>query len=99
MSPVGTTDKEKQRWPVPTNRLSSTGDHSNVPTGLAVEIPDDPGTEVPDYSRCVPNGTQLSSPYFLNGALRVREEISSHFGASAGRADARRRDAGDVVAL
>jgi hypothetical protein len=29
--------------------------------------------------------------------LRVRAKINSHFGASAGRADARRRDAGDVV--
>src|SRR2546426_10824322 len=29
--------------------------------------------------------------------LRVRARISWHFGASAGRADARRRDAGDVV--
>src|SRR6184192_838001 len=29
---------------------------------------------------------------------RVRAKISWHFGASAGRADARRRDAGDVVA-
>ena len=29
--------------------------------------------------------------------LRVRAKISSHSGASAGRADARRRDAGDVV--
>jgi hypothetical protein len=29
--------------------------------------------------------------------LRVRARINSHFGASAGRADARRRDAGDVV--
>src|SRR5207247_3297824 len=28
---------------------------------------------------------------------RVRAKISWHFGASAGRADARRRDAGDVV--
>src|SRR5919201_1881364 len=28
--------------------------------------------------------------------LRARAEINSHFGASAGRADARRRDAGDV---
>src|SRR5207249_8992268 len=30
------------------------------------------------------------------GPLRARAEINSHFGASAGRADARRRDAGDV---
>src|SRR6059036_520092 len=29
--------------------------------------------------------------------LRVRARITWHFGASAGRADARRRDAGDVV--
>ena len=29
--------------------------------------------------------------------LRVRAKISSHSGASAGRADARRRDAGDVL--
>src|SRR5206468_6306843 len=29
--------------------------------------------------------------------LRVRARISWHFGASAGQADARRRDAGDVV--
>src|SRR3989442_3891030 len=29
--------------------------------------------------------------------LRVRARISWHLGASAGRADARRRDAGDVV--
>ena len=29
--------------------------------------------------------------------LRVRTKIGSHSGASAGRADARRRDAGDVV--
>jgi len=29
--------------------------------------------------------------------LRVRAKISSHSGASAGRADARRRDAGDVA--
>src|SRR5206468_3197858 len=28
--------------------------------------------------------------------LRARAEITSHFGASAGRADARRRDEGDV---
>src|SRR5947208_8491022 len=28
--------------------------------------------------------------------LRARAEINSHFGASAGRADARRRDEGDV---
>src|SRR5213592_3546826 len=28
--------------------------------------------------------------------LRARAEINSHFGASAGRADARLRDAGDV---
>src|SRR5213083_2546289 len=32
-----------------------------------------------------------------NPGLRVRARISWHFGASAGRADARRRDAGDVV--
>jgi hypothetical protein len=31
------------------------------------------------------------------GTRGVRAKISSHFGASAGRADARRRDAGDVV--
>jgi len=30
------------------------------------------------------------------GALRARAEINSHFGASAGRAHARRRDEGDV---
>src|SRR5436309_11213583 len=36
---------------------------------------------------------------FAKGAhpwLRARAEINSHFGASAGRADARRRDEGDV---
>ena len=33
------------------------------------------------------------------GRLRVRAKISSHSGASAGWADARRRDAGDVVHL
>jgi hypothetical protein len=32
-------------------------------------------------------------------ALRARAKISLHSGASAGRADARRRDAGDVVHL
>src|SRR6266540_1743160 len=31
------------------------------------------------------------------GGLRVRARIGWHFGASAGEADARRRDAGDVV--
>src|SRR5437016_13088677 len=33
---------------------------------------------------------------FTAKALRARAEINSHFGASAGRADARRRDEGDV---
>src|SRR5437870_7527381 len=32
----------------------------------------------------------------LRQLLRARAEINSHFGASAGRADARRRDEGDV---
>ena len=32
----------------------------------------------------------------LATVLRARTEMNSHFGASAGRADARRRDAGDV---
>ena len=32
-----------------------------------------------------------------NNCLRAGAEITSHFGASAGRADARRRDAGDAV--
>src|SRR5216117_2030413 len=36
----------------------------------------------------------LRFPLFLH--LRARAEINSHFGASAGRADARRRDEGDV---
>src|SRR6059036_2517640 len=36
----------------------------------------------------------LCFPLFLH--LRARAEINSHFGASAGRADARRRDEGDV---
>src|ERR1043166_8560114 len=35
--------------------------------------------------------------YLRNHVLRVRARISWHFGASAGQADARRRDAGDVV--
>ncbi len=35
-------------------------------------------------------------PYLWPCVLRARAEINSHFGASAGRADARRRDAGDV---
>src|SRR5881396_2953027 len=34
--------------------------------------------------------------YLWNRVLRTRAEINSHFGASAGRADARRRDEGDV---
>src|SRR5881396_718608 len=34
---------------------------------------------------------------FAHSRLRVRARISWHFGASAGQADARRRDAGDVV--
>ena len=34
---------------------------SAVPTGLAAEAPASPGTEVPGYSLCVPNGT-LSMP-------------------------------------
>src|SRR5438094_613417 len=33
---------------------------------------------------------------FVKRLLRARAEINSHFGASAGRADARRRDEGDV---
>src|SRR5213595_4041454 len=33
---------------------------------------------------------------FTAKALRARTEINSHFGATAGRADARRRDEGDV---
>src|SRR5438477_7934239 len=36
----------------------------------------------------------LRFPLFLH--LRARAEINSHFGASAGRANARRRDEGDV---
>src|SRR5213083_2744819 len=35
-------------------------------------------------------------PAFCVLPLRARAEINSHFGASAGRADARRRDEGDV---
>ena len=34
---------------------------SSVPTGLGAEAPASPGTEVPGYSLCVPNGT-LSMP-------------------------------------
>ena len=34
---------------------------SAVPTGLAAEAPASPGTEVPGYSLCVPNGTQRPS--------------------------------------
>ena len=32
---------------------------SAVPMGLAAEVSDNPGTEVPGYYHCVPNGTQL----------------------------------------
>jgi hypothetical protein len=40
----------------------------------------------------------LRSACLTSGSgLRVRAKINSHFGASAGWADARRRDAGDVV--
>ena len=43
----------------------------------------------------------LSPLWYLSravaGQLRVRARISWHFGTSAGRADAKRRDAGDVV--
>jgi len=60
---------EKQPWPIPTNRFMSSGDDSIVPTGLAVGTPNGPGTEVPGYSRRVPNGTQLSSPHFRDGEL------------------------------
>src|SRR6266516_7370951 len=44
------------------------------------------------------NGTHQTNLFFsLPEELRVRARISWHFGASAGQADARRRDAGDVV--
>ncbi len=39
-------------------------------------------------------GVRIDSDQFWS--LRARAEINSHFGASAGRADARRRDEGDV---
>ena len=32
---------------------------SAVPMGLAAEVSDNPGTEVPGYSRRVPDGTQI----------------------------------------
>src|SRR5207253_2095430 len=40
---------------------------------------------------------ELECPILVVPILRVRARISWHFGASAGQADARRRDAGDVV--
>src|SRR5213083_2354851 len=44
------------------------------------------------------NGTHQTNLFFsLPEELRVRARISWHFGASAGQADAGRRDAGDVV--
>src|SRR5216117_3467517 len=50
-------------------------------------------------SRLGPGNGEQRTVKTVNGALlrRVRARISWHFGASAGRADARRRDAGDVV--
>jgi len=44
------------------------------------------------------NGTHQTNLFFSPPEeLRARARISWHFGASAGQADARRRDAGDVV--
>ena len=60
---------EKHKWLTLKPRLLSTCDDSVVPTGLGAEIHDNPGTEVPGYSLCVPNGTQLSLPYLWNGVL------------------------------
>src|SRR5436309_2535526 len=47
------------------------------------------------YSGLSISSKQASS--LSRAQLRVRARISWHFGASAGQADARRRDAGDVV--
>src|SRR5919109_1518740 len=44
------------------------------------------------------NSTGSTAAAQCPGRLRARAEINSHFGASAGRADARRRDAGDAGA-
>src|SRR5947207_8464963 len=48
---------------------------------------------------CAPRSPAEENPWQLakDFRLRVRARISWHFGASAGQADARRRDAGDVV--
>src|SRR5881392_4430913 len=48
---------------------------------------------------CAPRSPVEENPWQLakDFRLRVRARISWHFGASAGQADARRRDAGDVV--
>ena len=45
--------------------------------------------ETASFGPAIPRSCQVS--------LRVRAKISWHFGASAGWADARRRDAGDVM--
>src|SRR5213592_2836206 len=48
---------------------------------------------------CAPRSPVEENPWQLakHFPFRVRARISWHFGASAGQADARRRDAGDVV--
>ena len=40
----------------------TSGNDSAVRTGLDVEVSESPGTEVPGYFLCVPNGTQPCGP-------------------------------------
>jgi hypothetical protein len=70
----------------------TSGNDSAVPTGLESEVHDSPGTEVPGYSLCVPNGTRSDDSTMIHQTNLVRlrilrdtfcfdfESILDHFG-------------------
>jgi hypothetical protein len=53
--------------------------NSAVPTGLPVEALASPGTEVPGYSLCVPDGTHFSGPSGSHDNKTTMEGTKSHF--------------------
>src|SRR5439155_9975638 len=80
-------------------RSASAGRASPKEPSRCIEMPSRNSNKANDGIRrarwkleeCAPRGRHHCSP-----GLRARAEINSHFGASAGRADARRRDEVDV---